>query len=688
MSRQLKKPAHTQCQNQVDHAAQSKEGPGGAGLVFHPAFVCALLALVTLAVFWPVTGYEFIGCDDPRYVTENEHVLEGMTWSGWWWAWKTMEAGFWQPLTWLTHMADVQVYGLRAGGHHLTNLLLHVANTVLLFLLLRRMTGALWRSAMVAGLFALHPLHVEPVAWVASRKDVLSTLFWMLTLLMYVRYVGEFKVQSSKSKIFYGLALLFFMCGLMSKTMVVTLPAVMLLLDWWPLGRVSSFKIQAPSSGTPARHDPRPSTFDLRLLWRLVREKIPFLVLSVVMGMVTVYAEQGAEALASAEDYPLVMRVGNALRSFVLYLRQTCWPVDLALFYPYQRTFSIWGLGGGIVLLGGLSMVAWRERRRCPALLAGWLWFGMTLLPVLGIIQVGAHGRADRYTYVPLIGVFIMLAWGAAVVLDRWPMSKRTVGWVAVLILAACAVRTRVQLGHWRNNETVFRHAMTVTDNNELAYINYGDNLLRQGFAVDAAKYFQKTLEINPKSVHAHFNLGGVLAQLGQLDEAARHYDEAIRIKPGLVAMLETQGDKYAGNKQYTEAMACYEAVLRAKPEQWKAHFALGNTLAALGKIDEAVAQYREALRYRPDDADGRYDLGYFLMTEGRLGEAVSCFEEALRLNPGHLAARFNLGNALAMQKKYSEAAEQFAKVVRSRPDYAPAYKKSGNGPGAFGTAG
>ncbi len=266
------------------------------------------LAAVTLTVFLPALRCDFVHYDDQIYVIENGHVLGGLTWRSVLWAFTNLEAGFWQPLTWLSHMLDCQLYGLQPWGHHLTNLLLHVANAVLLFAVLRWMTGALWRSAMVAGLFALHPLHVEPVAWVASRKDVLSTLFWMLTLLMYVRYVGEFKVQSPKAKIFYGLALLFFMCGLMSKTMVVTLPVVMLLLDWWPLGRVSSFKIQAPSSGTPARHDPRPSTFDFRLLWRLVWEKAPFFGASLLCGLLTVYAEKGVGAVSSVETIPVHVR--------------------------------------------------------------------------------------------------------------------------------------------------------------------------------------------------------------------------------------------------------------------------------------------------------------------------------------------------------------------------------------------
>ncbi len=637
------------------------------------------LALVTLAVFWPVIRYDFVYLDDSVYVTDNARVLQGLTWDSVRWSFTTLEAAFWQPLTWLSYLLDVTLFGKSAGAMHLTNLLLHVASTVLLFTVLRQMTGALWRSAVVSALFALHPLHVESVAWIAERKDVLSTLFWMLTLLFYVRY-AQSPIANRKSKIAnYSLALFFFFCGVMSKTMVVTLPVVMLILDWWPLGRVSSFKFQVSGSRggspTPSSLDARASTeprklsgLDLRPIWRLFLEKIPFLAMGFIAGLVTLYAEKREGAVTNVEHLSVIVRFANAAISSVKYLAQTFWPTGLAVFYPYPKTFWLWTVVGAWLLVVALTAAAlWFGRRR-PYALAGWLWYAVTLLPVCGLIQVGAHQRADRYTYVPLIGVSIVLVWAVGELLETWRASKAMRVTLAGLALIVCAVLTRNQLQYWQGSEALFRRAIAVTQNNDIAYNNLGNALFRQKRYAEAKACFETLLRIKPNSTEAHNNLGVIALDQNKLDEAMKHFQAALHLDPNNAQAHGNLGNVLNLRHQYPEAIEEYEVALRFKPDYTVAHNNLGAAYELTKRIPEAVEQYRLAIKYDPNYPDARKNLGMILIRQGHFAEAIDPLRIAIRAWPNDVRLYFNLGTALSSCDQFDEAISSFEAALRLEP--------------------
>ncbi len=635
------------------------------------------LAAVTLLVFWPVVGFEFTDLDDQDYVTANVHVLKGLTWGGIGWAFTTLDAGFWQPTTWLSCMADATVWGKGAGGFHFTNLLLHAANSVLLLALLRQLTGALWRSALVAALFALHPLHVEPVAWIASRKDVLSTFFEFLALIFYARYAGS-QIQNSKFKIQnYGLSLLFFALGLMSKTMVVTLPFLMLLLDYWPLRRVSSVKCQVSSA---VQHPPPSAIPNSQFIiwWRLVSEKLPFLALAIFTGLLTVLAEKRMGALPATALVPMKARLANAFLSYGCYLWQTLWPAKLAVYYPYLKTFSMmWVLVAGFVVVTISALALWQVRQR-PYLAVGWFWYVIMLLPVIGLVQVGLHAHADRYAYVPLIGAFIILVWGANELLVRRPRLKIVAGAVAVLVLCACAARTRDQLGYWRNSETLYRHALAVTKDNWLAYNNLGMLLADQGDTSAAMDCLQKALQIKPDYAEARNNVGIILAREGKFAEAIPHYIEALRLAPDSAPTQNSLGYALEKLGRLDEAVAHYNEALRLKPDFVEVHNNLGNLLVMRGELDQAIAHFRAALRYNPDYVNAHSNLGVALAAQGRYVEAIPHYREALRLEPGSAIMHNNLGYALMKLGRLDEAMTHYTEALRLQPDYAPAHLNMG----------
>ena len=560
--------------------------------------ICIALAIITVAVFWQVGNHEFISFDDNDYVTENRQVQDGITLKGIAWAFSEPHAHNWHPLTWLSHMLDCQIFGLRPGWHHLVNVFFHVANTLLLFLILRRMTNALWQSAFVAGLFALHPLHVESVAWVAERKDVLSTLFWMLTMGAYVYYVER---PGYKRSLF---VLAFFLLGLMSKPMLVTLPFVLLLLDYWPLKRLRTAKAAAriaaatPQPASRAKKKQKSQkqtekttahpkgTVEARALWPeilpLLKEKIPLFVVTMLFCFVTFYAQ--LRVVKPMELYPLGLRIANALISYVSYIGKMLWPVKLSVFYPYGGValFSWQPVSAFLVLMVATYLIV-RAVRHFPYLIVGWLWYLGTLIPVIGLVQVGLQSLADRYTYVPLIGVFIMIAWGVPELLNSWRYRRIVLALAALGILSVCIIMTYIQIGFWRNNITLYEHAIKVTSENAWAQNNLGYALALQGKREEAIARFQKAISIN-NPADAHYNLGIMLASQGKLDEAINQFRESIGISP-----------TYA-----------------------KAHNNLGNALLYQGRLDEAIASYREAVR----------------------------------LNPDYAIAQENLRNALAMQKK------------------------------------
>jgi hypothetical protein len=553
------------------------------------ATVCLVLAFLVVAAFWSVLGHDFVGFDDEKYVTVNRHVHEGFTASGLRWAWSTFHAANWHPLTWMSHMLDWKLYGADPAGHHLTSLLLHVANALLVFLLLERTTDSPVRSALVALLFGLHPLHVESVAWVAERKDVLSTLFWLLAIVAYLRYVRSPRAGR------YVPVVLAAAAGLCAKPMAVTLPFTLLLLDYWPLKRLD------------------PEAPNLRTLWRLVLEKTPLFALAAVSSAVTVAAQRSAGAVVSLEHYSLGVRVANAIVAYATYVWKSFWPSGLAVPYPHPGAeLPAWQLAGSILVLAAITFVAVRWRRQHPYLLFGWLWFVGTLVPVIGLVQVGPQAMADRYTYVPLIGVFVMVAWGIPSAVGPPLLGKRSeptteaepvrreTGLLAVtfLIVPLLTIATWVQLRHWRDDMTLASRALSVTRNNAVAHNQLGLALFRRGQAADALSHQLEAVRISPGFAEAHNNLGGVLAALDRVDEALEQYGVALELKPAYPEALLNLGVALVRQGRLAEAVERFEAAIRLRPDYGKAHGNLAAAHYTLGNLDRARREVELARRH------------------------------------------------------------------------------------------
>ena len=572
-----------------------------------PRLVGLLLALGTLLLYLPVRQHGFVVYDDPDYVTENPVVQAGLTWAGVKWAFTSLQASNWHPLTWLSHMLDCELLGLNAGAQHLVNVLFHCANSLLLFVVLRRMTRALWPSAFVAALFAWHPLHVESVAWLAERKDVLSLFLGLLALWAYTRYVEGLASAAAPpgparavaphppSSRYYWLAVLFLALGLLAKPMLVTLPFVLLLLDCWPLQRFSG----TGSIRTAA--------------WRLTLEKWPFFLLIAASCVVTFLSQQ-AEAVVPFERLPLGLRLENALVAYARYVLSAGWPTDLAVLYPLPQQLPAWQVLAATAFLVALSAGAWRARRRSPYLLVGWLWFLGTLVPVIGLVQVGDQARADRYTYLPMIGLFIALAFGIKDLAARWHIRPLPLGLAAGLSLAGCLVATAHQLRFWNDSESLFVRAIAVTTNNAVAHINLGFALQQQGHPDAALVEYRTAVAIAPRRAQAHNNLGILLDELGQRDAALAEYEEALRLKPG--APLT--------------------------------HLNLGTLFVSLGRFDDARRHYEEAARLSPGDARPFYLMGKARLRQGDSAGAIANFRAAQRLAPNDFQTLTLLARVLA----------------------------------------
>ncbi|MGP8200264.1 MAG: tetratricopeptide repeat protein [Limisphaerales bacterium] len=586
------------------------------------AVLCFVLAAITFAVFGQTAQHEFVNCDDPDYVYGNPIVAQGLTLKGMIWAFTVFHADNWHPLTWLSHMLDCQLYGLHPGGHHTTNVLIHTVTVILLFLVLRQMTGALWRSAFVAAVFAIHPLRVESVAWVAERKDVLSGLFFMLTLAAYVRYA-----RRPWSLARYGLVMLPFAMGLMCKPMLVTLPVVLLLLDYWPLQRAGRTKLSV-----------------------LALEKLPLLALSAASCVITFLAQTGA--ILSTEKLPLPLRFGNALVTSMGYLGQMVWPAGLALLYPYpQKGQPGWEVALAGTLLAGLSVVVWRERRTQPWLLTGWVWYLVMLLPVAGIIQVGVQAHADRYTYLPQIGIYLAVAWLVAEWgvkwLQRGPLRVAS-GSLMTGIIAVLMVCAWKQTASWENDEALWSRSLACTTDNAAAHLNLGTALLAGGRVDDAITQYQQALHINPDYADAHFNLGNALRKNGRVEDAIAQYQQTLHINPNYAEARLNLGVAFLAGGRVDDAITQYEAALHINPNYAEARVNLGNALAQKGKLDDAVTQYQLALQIRPDDEVAHVSLGIVLARAGRAGEAISHLQKALQLKPADPEIQNNLAWLLA----------------------------------------
>lgn len=577
--------------------------------------LCLLLVVATLALYNPVNRHPFVNYDDDRYVTENAHIHNGVNWDTITWAFSSTEQGNWHPLTWLSHALDYQLFHQNPAGHHFTSVLIHAANAVLLFLFLMYATGRLGPSLFVAALFALHPINVESVAWVAERKNVLCTFFFVATLIAYCWYAR--KPGWRRYLAFTGL----FVLGLMAKPMVITLPFVLLLLDYWPLARIR---------GAPANAMPQSP------LSKLVAEKLPLLVLSVASAVITMHAQQAGGAMRSTAQFSLAVRLENAMVAYALYLWKMIWPSHLAPIYPHPGdSLAAWQVGTSALALLAVTGVVLKFRAKGYPL-TGWLWFLGTLVPVIGLVQVGDQAMADRYAYIPLTGIFVIVAWGAADLAD-----SRQLGFSARVIPAACvllalAFATSRQLGYWSSNYDLWTHAVAVTDNNFIAQDNLGGALLWLGKPDEAYPHFQAAAQINPLDPMSRSNLGAYLQEHGHLAEAIEQHNRVISLTSDaglLAATYANLGAAYRTLGEDEKARASYDQALQLNPNQYNAYLGLGQLLEKQNQLDGAINNYSRSVELRPTDV-GFLLLGHALESAGRRPEARAAYQAALKLSP------------------------------------------------------
>ena len=680
----------------------------GKAKLDHAATAATLLVLAVLAVYLPVAKLDFTNYDDPSYITGNPFVLSGLTWKNVGWAFTHACSANWHPVTWISHMVDCQLFGWNPAGHHLTNLFFHTVNTVLLFLLLRALTGAFWRSACVAALFALHPMHVESVAWISERKDLLSAFFFILTLMAYAKYVEKSEVQSPKSEgtpktesrraadeggrqegecktqepelespnsasrlafhgsrftphvsrftfhafIFYLLSLSLFALGLMSKPMLVTLPCVLLLLDYWPLHR---FGLKTQDSR-------------LKTLLPLLLEKLPFFALAAASSCITILVQRSWGAIAPVEDVPLALRVVNVPVNYYRYLGKLVWPVDLAVLYPYVRGWPLAKVLTAVVVLVAVTLLALSQRNQRPFFLVGWAWFVGMLVPVIGLLQTGNQSIADRYTYLPAIGLFIIFAWGFAELIGASAARRALAAVAATALLLACALLSQAQVLRWQNTETLFRHALAVTTGNFVAYNSLGYLFLGYHELDQAKRCFRAALGANRACHFSWQSLGMALIEEGKYDEAIAHCQTALQLNPRMAEAQATLGLALMKQGKTNDAIAHYREALRLQPAYAPAHYNLANALAQQGQIAQAREHYQASLESDPSSADAHNNLAYMLAREAKWDQAASEFRSALALSPGLWQARYGLGDALARQGKYEDAAKQFSELLKTQP--------------------
>ncbi len=564
--------------------------------------ICLFLFVVILAVYGQINTHDFIGYDDDKYVTENIHVIQGLSLKNLVWAFQSTHASNWHPLAWLSHMLDVELFGMNPGAHHMTNVFFHILNSLLLFVVLRKMAAHLWPSAVVALLFALHPLHVESVAWVAERKDVLSTFWGLLTFWGYYRYIQR------PGTVRYLWVTGFFALALMTKPMLVTLPFLLLLIDYWPLGRFQ------PAPFAAAADSPAHTYSELRL----VVEKIPLFLLSGLSSAVTFWAQYKGNAVGLGDVHPLATRVANALVAYVKYILKMFWPDNLAVLYPYPNVIIGWQVLAAFLVLGGITFLSLRYRKNLPWLFVGWFWYVGTLVPVIGLIQVGVQAMADRYTYLPLVGLFVIVSWGMDHLTGSWRQKKIALSAALVVLCVLLVTSTRAQVRYWKNSITLFEHALAVTADNYVLHNNLGFELALQGKTDAAIAHYRAALRINPEFEQASINLGSVLFWQGKRQESFAHYREVLTTKPDFVGV----------------------------------RYNFGVQLLRAGEIDAAVDQFQAALRIKPDYAEVYNSLGAARVSQGKLLEAMANFRQAIRIKPGLLEAKTNLKNLSAALKR------------------------------------
>ncbi len=630
-------------------------------------FICAVLMLGTIALFWPVKGYEFIGYDDPAYITQNPHVQAGLTKDSLAWAFGNVasEATYWHPLSWMSHMLDCQLFGLNAGAHHLVSVGFHALNAILLFLVLRTFTGSLWRSAAVAALFAWHPLQVESVTWVTERKNLLSTAFLLLTLLAYHRFTRKATeypnpLSGLKTTSYWTVALLFAF-GLMSKPMVVTLPCVLLLLDVWPLRRIN---LQSPQRVGTAGF--------------LFAEKLPLFILSGISSWITIRAHQHLDIVVTGSQVPWGIRIANATLSYVKYLEKVIWPADMAIIYPYP---SIWPVSQFVItslILLTLTALFLFLRKSRPHFLFGWLWFLGTMVPVIGIIQVGSQPMADRFMYVPVIGVFFLIVWGLAEAMQKLRPIKFIAMAVALLVAGSCFAVSRYQLQFWHDSITVFERAIAVTSRNSISHYNLGLAYSMKGDLGKAKSHYAKAVEISPTYIDANNNLAASYLAEGQTDRAIAEYQKLMQLAPNHPLANYNLGLAYQKKQQFVEAAFSFQKVVKAEPGNLEAYQNYINSLGRSGNVQEATRQLTEMLQKNPNSAQAHLAVGNILMEQNQLPDAIRILEKAIQLNPKQPEAHYQLGAAKAMSARFQDAIPHFAEAARLKPDFIEAHFSMG----------
>jgi tetratricopeptide (TPR) repeat protein len=614
--------------------------------------LCLLLIAGVAAVYAQTAGFGLVAYDDPFYVTINPQVLGGLTWDGVKWAFTTMHAGNWFPLVWLSLMLD-RTLGAAAGGFHLVNVTFHIANTILLFWVLKRYTKAVWASFFVTALFALHPLHVESVAWVTERKDVLSTLFWLLTMLAYLRYV---EIPTTKR---YVIICVVFSLGLMSKSMLVTLPFVLLLMDYWPLER----------TGRQRTEDGRQKA---SLKW-LIIEKIPMVVLSAAACIMTVIAQKSGGAVAKISTVPFNQRVGNALVAYCQYLIKMFWPVDLAVFYPHPiKSLAVWKVVASLAALVVITIVVILLRRR-RYLLVGWFWYLGTLVPVIGLVQVGGQALADRYTYVPLTGIFIMLAWAAGDFAAQKRFGQVLAGVAGAAIIVALAAMAFVQVSYWRDTMSLFTHCATVTPDNVIVRKYMGIAFAEKGDPESAAREFEASLKFEPGDIRTLYNIAGMRTRQGRIDEAVEYYNRVLKLKPGDVGTYIAIASMRAARGEFERAIDSYREGLKYNPNDAEIRSDLGLLLLQLNRLDEGITELEHSVKIKADSA-AYCNLGLAWAQKGRLDRAMECYAKSIQLNPNNANARYNLGSAYFAQNMPEKAIVEYRAAIRAMPDLVRAY--------------
>jgi len=651
--------------------------------------ICLSLVILIFGIYWQVAGHDFIMLDDNVFITENPTIKRGLTAEGISCAFTScsLTEGIytWHPLLWLSFMLDYRLYELKPAGYHIHNVIIHILNTILLFLILNRMTHSVWRSALVAVLFALHPLRVESVAWATERKDMLSTLFGLLAIGGYLFYVQHSSIGR------YLAVTILFILSLMAKPMYVTLPFVLLLLDFWPLGRFGreiSAKEEPKSSspGYPAKQDlnrKRKAKKEVRTVTKkipavaevrnprpvaLILEKIPLLALSILFSVINMYVQQKTGGINTSLSF--FLRLQNAAVSYVIYIFKIFWPQNLAVFYPYPETMPLWQPLAAALLLIGITVAAFLYIRRFPWFFVGWSLYLGTLVPVSGIVQAGMQPMADRYTYFPHVGLFVVIVWGGATLAQTFHIRKTWLAGAAGIALSLLAVTTWIQITYWKDSATLFEHTLRVTSENAFVHRILADVLKKKGKTEEAIRHYRESLRIAPRDSETWNNLGVTIRRQGKDQEALSCFMEAVRLNPENYKAQNNVGSILASRGKIDEAIAYFQKAVRIEPGYAEPYIGWADALVSLGRVNDAMPLYEKALAINPRAADVLYNMGTIVAAQGRIDDALIYFQKAVAAKPDYAKAHNNLGNVMLMKGRWDEAILHFQTAIQIEPGY------------------